>query len=54
MIICFLKAQAEIWLEQVTWECDMSFKRVRDNNIRELLFAKFLPAHNKSKLVSYL
>jgi hypothetical protein len=54
MIICFLKAQAEIWLEQVTWECDMSFKRVRDNNIRELLFAKFLPAHNKSKLASYL
>jgi len=32
----------------------MSFKRVRDDNIKELLFVKFLPAYNKSKLVSYL
>ena len=32
----------------------MSFKRVWDNNIRELLFAKFLPAYNKSKLAFYL
>ena len=31
----------------------MSFKHVWDDNIKELLFAKFLVVYNKSKLAFY-
>lgn len=55
MIICFYKKAAEILLQQQDFEIDMSYKRIRQANMNEILFARFLEAHNKSKIrMSYI
>jgi len=46
-MICLFKEQAEIFLQQDSFEVDMSFKRIRDSNIHEIVFAKFIPEVNK-------
>jgi len=47
MIICFLKAQAEIFLQQKTFEVDMSYKRIRQKDMNEIIFAGFFREHGK-------
>ena len=49
MIICLFKAQAEIFLQQESFEVDMSFKRVRGRVYNEVIFAVYLEKHSKSK-----
>ena len=48
MIICFLQEQARIFLAQRTFEVDMSFKRIVEKNINEIIFAVWLEEHSKS------
>lgn len=50
MVICFYKRQAELLLEQISFEVDMSFKRIRQKNMNEIIFANFMPNHGKSRL----
>jgi hypothetical protein len=49
MIICFYVEAACILQEQEDLEIDMSFKRIRQSNMNEILFAKFLESHDRSK-----
>ncbi|DAA78601.1 TPA_exp: Uncharacterized protein A8136_2386 [Trichophyton benhamiae CBS 112371] len=47
MIICFLEKQAQLLLEFDSFEIDMSYKRIKSKQFNEVVFAKFLQAHNK-------
>lgn len=47
MIICFYTDGAHILLEQSDIEVDMSFKRIRQSDLNEILFAKFLESHDR-------
>ena len=40
MIICAFDAQARILANTLSYEVDMSFKRVKDKDIKEVVFAK--------------
>lgn len=48
MIICFYRQAVSILIEQSDLEIDMSYKRIRQANMNEILFTRFLKAHNKS------
>ena len=48
MVICFYKQQAEILFNQTTFEIDMSYKRIRQKDMNEIVLAKWLPQHGKS------
>jgi hypothetical protein len=48
MIILFLKEQAELLLSQTSFEVDMSFKRIRQQEINEIILANFLSNDGKS------
>ena len=50
MIICFYKKQAEMLLKQSSFEVDMAYKRIRQRNINEVLFATLLKAEGKGKI----
>lgn len=39
MIVCFYNDQAELLLQQLSFEIDMGFKRVRDSTINEVVFS---------------
>lgn len=47
MIICFLQEQAKIFLAQRTFEVDMSFKRILEMNMNEIVFTVWLEEHGK-------
>jgi hypothetical protein len=49
LVVCLFKRQAQILFELTSFEVDMAFKRVRDGDINEIVFASFLPELNKSK-----
>ena len=51
MIICFLQEQAKIFLAQTTFEVDMSFKRIVERNMNEIIFAVWLEEHGKSIII---
>ena len=48
MIICMLREQAEIFVTLDNFEVDMSFKRIKDIQMNEIIFATKLRAHGKS------
>jgi hypothetical protein len=48
MIICFFKEQAKLLIDQISFEVDMSFKRIRQKDLNEIIFASYLEAHGKS------
>ena len=54
MIICFLQEQAKIFLAQRTFEVDMSFKRIIERNMNEIVFAVWLEEHGKSIIMEYI
>jgi len=47
IIICFLKKQAQLFHSQTTFEVDMSFKRIQEKGINEIIFAIWLEEHGK-------
>jgi hypothetical protein len=49
MIICLFKEQAQLLVKQKTFEVDMSFKRVFEKDINEVIFAAHLFDQGKSK-----
>lgn len=48
IIVCMTKQQALIWTERKEWEVDMSFKRVRQRDLNEVLFASYLAELGKT------
>ena len=47
-IVCFTKGQAKILSQQDTFEVDVSFKRIKQRNLNEMIVGKFLRHHGKS------
>jgi len=44
-----LKDQAKLLVKQKVFEVDMSFKRIHESDINEVIFAAYLHGHGKSK-----
>ena len=49
--ICGYTESFQLLLRQESFEIDMTFKRVKDSNINEVVFAKFMPEQNKGILI---
>jgi hypothetical protein len=49
MIICMFNGQANLLANADLYEVDMSFKRVKDKDMKEVVFAKFVPQIGRSK-----
>jgi hypothetical protein len=49
MIICGFKDQLTLLLSLKSFEIDMSYKRVKESGLNEVIFATFLPDHGKSR-----
>ncbi|KAF1814376.1 hypothetical protein P152DRAFT_413142 [Eremomyces bilateralis CBS 781.70] len=47
LVTCFFKEQVKIILDRESFEIDMGFKRVRDKDINEIVFAAYLPENEK-------
>lgn len=54
MIFCAFKEQLEVFLTLKSVEIEMSFKRIRDRHINEIVFTTWLSDDNKSMFISYL
>lgn len=54
MIICFYKRQIQLLLEQKWFQCDMAFKRLKNENEKEIVFAMLNRQNQRSKLIIYL
>jgi hypothetical protein len=49
MIICMFNGQANLLAEASSYEVDMSYKRVKDKDIKEVVFAAFFPRIGRGK-----
>jgi hypothetical protein len=49
MIICMFNGQANLLAEAYSYEVDMSYKRVKDNDMKEVVFAAFYPRIGRGK-----
>jgi hypothetical protein len=49
MIICFYRRQIEVLMEQNWFQCDMAFKRLKDQRQKEIVFAMMNKQNNKSE-----
>jgi hypothetical protein len=47
--VCFYTDAVKVMLEKDSFEIDMTFKRIRDSDINEVVFAAFIPEVNKGK-----
>ncbi|KAF2187046.1 hypothetical protein K469DRAFT_749436 [Zopfia rhizophila CBS 207.26] len=47
IVICFFKTQVEVLSRSKTFQVDMGFKRIKDSNIKEVLFATYQPEIEK-------
>lgn len=45
MAFLFFPEQAKVLIEQDVFDVDMSFKRVKDSKINEIVFTNYLPYH---------
>lgn len=54
MIFCLFREQAEMLIETESYEIDMSYKRVKDPGVNEVVFAKFIEQQSKGKSSGYL
>lgn len=50
MAICFFKESISVLATLSSFEVDMTFKRVKDSDINEVVFAAFLPTINKGNV----
>lgn len=46
MAILFYKSQADLFMRQTVLEVDMSFKRVDDSKLNEIVFATYWDQHD--------
>jgi hypothetical protein len=54
MVICCFQEAAKVLMTLEAFEVDMTFKRVKDSKINEVVFAGFIPIQNKGKrLIHY-
>lgn len=53
MIICLFTGQAHLLTKASSYEIDMSYKRVKDQDIKEVVFASFFPSIGRSKFNRY-
>jgi hypothetical protein len=49
MIICFYKQQLEVLMQQRWIQCDMAYKRLKNKNEKEIVFAMMNKTNRKSK-----
>jgi hypothetical protein len=49
MIICAFKEQIQVLQKLTSFEVDMSYKRIREKDMNEVVFATYLHSHAKSK-----
>ena len=54
MIICLFTEQAHLLTKASSYEVDMSYKRVKDKDMKEVVFASFFPEIGRSKLSDIL
>lgn len=47
MVICCFQEAAQVLLSLESFEVDMTFKRIKDSSINEVVFAGFINDHNK-------
>lgn len=52
MVICFTHDQAILLSQMDSVEIDMSFKRVKAKEMKEVVFAKYVASQSKGKLLS--
>lgn len=52
MIICAFKEQIQLLNSLNAFEIDMSYKRIREKKLNEVVFATYLPTHGKSKYLT--
>lgn len=50
MIICFLKQQIDVFIQQEWFQCDMAYKRLKNRDEREIVFAMMNKVNRKSTL----
>ncbi|KFX86620.1 hypothetical protein V490_09003 [Pseudogymnoascus sp. VKM F-3557] len=50
MVICCFREAAKVLISLEAFEVDMTFKRVKDSKINEVVFAGFVPIQNKEQL----
>jgi hypothetical protein len=49
MILCAFKEQIQVLQKLTSFEVDMSYKRIREKDMNEVVFATYLHSHAKSK-----
>lgn len=49
MILCAFKEQIQLLSQLSSFEVDMSYKRIREKEINEVVFATYLHEHGKSR-----
>jgi len=49
LVVCLFKRQAQILFELLSFEVDMAFKRIKDGDTNEVVFASFIPELNKGR-----
>jgi hypothetical protein len=49
MILCAFKEQIQVLNKLTSFEVDMSYKRIREKEMNEAVFATYLHSHGKSK-----
>lgn len=49
MVICFLKEQANLFVQQESFQVDMSFKRIQQRDLNEVIFAGLLRESGTSR-----
>jgi hypothetical protein len=52
MIICLFDGQANLLTRATAYEVDMAYKRVKDGDMKEVVFAGFFPEIGRSKWIS--
>lgn len=51
MIVCFYKQQLDVLMRQKWIQCDMAYKRLKNKNEKEIVFAMMNQVNKKSKNV---
>jgi len=54
MTVCFYTDAAKELLKRDSFEIDITFERIKDSAINEVVFAAFLPELNKGETLIYL
>lgn len=49
MVICFYRQQLEVFMQQEWFQCDMAFKRLKNKNEKEIIFAMMNKINRKRR-----